>query len=275
MSAAEIIPFHPNQCPACQHYVSNIRRCQAYAVDGLLGIHLLAEFAGESWGSCDKFAACPDDPALKRFANAIRDSNTHYMKLAEAGAAENVVEKKVIYYLAALERKPTSSYSKGIVKGLDYAARHGFDVGRMKDMCGFSSVRYPAPDEPQATGSGTVKPPLLSDDDAQIAEQWYEKGYKADYSGFQTEYECYVKALQHNPNLAKAWHDLRQACSAADRHDLAERCDDAETILASGRFIDNCLTILEPGAAPVLLRDPRTKGREGSFGSYSGDSTSG
>jgi tetratricopeptide (TPR) repeat protein len=203
----------------------------------------------------------PDDAALKRFANAIRASNTHYIKLAEAGAAENVVEKKVIYYLAALERKPTGSYSKGIVKGLDYAAQHGSDVGRMKDMYGFSSVPYPSPDEAQTTGPGMVKPPLLSDDDARAAEQWYEKGYKAVYSGFQTEYECYVKALQHNPNLAKAWHDLRQACSAAGRYDLAERCDDAETILASGRFIDNCRTLLEPGAnAPSRSENKRAGG---------------
>jgi TPR repeat protein len=242
---AKSIPFHPNQCPACQYYVSNIRRCQGYAVDGPLGSSLLAQFAGESSETCDKFAACPDDAALRRFADAIRASNTHYIKLAETGVAENVVEKKVIYYLAALERRPTGSYSKGIVKGLDYAAQHGFDVGRMKDMYGFSSVQYPPPDEPQTTGSGQVNPPLLSGDDARAAEQWYEKGYKAIYSGFQTEYDCYVKALQHNPNLAKAWHNLRQASSAAGRYDLAERCDDAETILASGRFIDNCRTLLE------------------------------
>src|ERR1017187_4646899 len=181
-------------------------------------------------------------------ADSIRTSNTHYIKLAEAGAAENVVEKEIIYYLAALERKPTGSYSKNIVRGLDYAAKNGSDVIGMKDRYGFRSVRYPPPaDEPQTSAEfGAPKTPLLSDDDARAAEQWYEKGYKAIYSGFQAQYEFYVKALQHNPNLAKAWHELQQACSEAGRYDLAERCDDAETILMSGKFIDNYRAVLEP-----------------------------
>jgi hypothetical protein len=248
MSVAEIIPFHPNQCPTCQSYASNIKRCHAYAVDGPLGIHLLAEFAGESSDPCEEYSACLDDTALKIFADSIRTSNTHYIKLAEAGAAENVVEKEIIYYLAALERKPTGSYSKNIVRGLDYAAKNGSDVIGMKDRYGFRSVRYPPPaDEPQTSAEfGAPKTPLLSDDDARAAEQWYEKGYKAIYSGFQAQYEFYVKALQHNPNLAKAWHELQQACSEAGRYDLAERCDDAETILMSGKFIDNYRAVLEP-----------------------------
>jgi hypothetical protein len=51
---APSIPFHPNQCPQCQHYYTEIHRCRAFTTDSwpkpLLGL-----FAGEDEKSCERF----------------------------------------------------------------------------------------------------------------------------------------------------------------------------------------------------------------------------
>jgi hypothetical protein len=47
--------------------------------------------------------------------------------------------------------------------------------------------------------------------DVGMAEELYQKGYKAIHAGPDAEIEYHSQALQRNPNLAKSWHCLANA----------------------------------------------------------------
>ncbi|NMC13673.1 MAG: hypothetical protein GYA34_12430 [Chloroflexi bacterium] len=54
MKTAASIPFHPQQCPVCQHYVKAGERCRAYKDDSFPRPYLAA-FSGETDKPCRRF----------------------------------------------------------------------------------------------------------------------------------------------------------------------------------------------------------------------------
>jgi TPR repeat protein len=169
---------------------------------------------------------------LEELAEGLRKSDIHYLRLVELGVAQDDHERSAVFFLVALERQPGHADA---VTNLDYVAEQGVDVLRLKAELGFEAVAYPPvvlPPPPSA-----MDRPELSAEDAAEAEHWYQKAFDAIYSGWDVERACYLKALEHDPNMRKAWHELRNAAKQAGRFDLAERCDEAERILDQGGFI--------------------------------------
>jgi WD40 repeat protein len=76
--------------------------------------------------------------------------------------------------------------------------------------------------------------PTLSEERIREAEDWYQQGYDSVFKGYEQEAVCYLRALEIDPSMRKAWSSLRDASLNAGIHDVVAGCDEAMRILDGG-----------------------------------------
>ncbi len=177
-----------------------------------------------------------DISRLQAIAKNLAKGKKSYLELIALGGAEHDKSVMAVHYLVSLKLKPGN---REAAENLEWLNTQGVDVASLKDKIGLKAVEWPVPRKERQS-----PPPPWTDEGGLEADTWYQKAFDAVYSGFNVEYGYYLKALELNPHLRKAWHGLRMAAQTAGKWDLAEKCADAETLLDDGKTIGDCYDIL-------------------------------